>query len=51
MSGVASLECEIAIIGAGPYGLSTTAHLRAKGMGVDFSRAHVPEIASSDGKF
>ena len=27
-----SFDCQIAIVGAGPYGLSAAAHLRAAGM-------------------
>ena len=27
-------ECDVAVIGAGPYGLSAAAHLKAKGLGV-----------------
>jgi len=32
--GSSSAHCEVAIVGAGPYGLSAGAHLRAKGIGV-----------------
>ena len=32
--GPSSAHCEVAIVGAGPYGLSAGAHLRAKGIGV-----------------
>ena len=27
-------ECEVAVIGAGPYGLAVVAHLKAAGVGV-----------------
>jgi cation diffusion facilitator CzcD-associated flavoprotein CzcO len=30
--GLASAHCDVAVIGAGPYGLSAAAHLRAKGI-------------------
>jgi thioredoxin reductase len=33
-NGRASAHCDVAIIGAGPYGLSAGAHLKAKGLGV-----------------
>jgi thioredoxin reductase len=33
-SGRGSADCDVAIIGAGPYGLSAGAHLKAKGLGV-----------------
>ena len=32
-----SIDCQIAIVGAGPYGLSAAAHLRAAGMEPMFS--------------
>lgn len=32
MSGVRALDCEVAVVGAGPYGLSAAAHLRAAGV-------------------
>jgi cation diffusion facilitator CzcD-associated flavoprotein CzcO len=33
-NGRASAHCDVAVIGAGPYGLSAGAHLKAKGLGV-----------------
>jgi hypothetical protein len=48
--GPSSPECDVAIIGAGPYGLSAGAHLKSKGLGVrvfgppmDFWANQMPE--------
>jgi thioredoxin reductase len=45
-----TMQCEVAVIGAGPYGLSIAAHLRAQGVNarifgraMDTWRSHMPE--------